>query len=85
MENIPVEEVIINGPFQIKTGTFKAELRDQNGNIIPSFTPEEIRLIRIAVRKLITSEQYHSHDDHEHERSAVGRIETLKTVLEKLK
>lgn len=51
----------------------------------PSFTPEEIRLIRIAVRKLITSEQYHSHDDHEHERSSVGRIETLKTVLEKLK
>ena len=49
------------------------------------FTPEEIRLIRIAVRKLINSEQYHSHDDHEHERSAVGRIETLKTVLEKLK
>lgn len=51
----------------------------------PELTPEEIRLIRIAVRKLITSEQYHSHDDHEHERSAVGRIETLKTVLEKLK
>jgi hypothetical protein len=79
------EEVIINGPFKIKTGAFKTELRDQNGNIIPSLTPDEIRIIRKSLRLQIVRSKYHSTEDHNEERRLSSEIETLNGLLEKLK